>query len=166
MKILLLFALCFISFVAVAHFLYRSGDPQKAASQFDFWVGEWDLSWSDSMHGTNVVTREMNGFVISEHFNSPADHFMGWSWSVYDTLAKTWKQTWVDNQGAYLDFTGGMQGDKMILERSVMKAGKLIKQRMIFYNITNNNFDWNWESSVDGGNLWKTNWKIHYKRKR
>lgn len=166
MKVMLLYSLLFICLVSFSHILYKSSDPKKAMSQFDFWVGEWELSWSDSVRGSNLVTREMNGFVISEHFNNPANQYMGWSWSVYDTLAGKWKQTWVDNQGAYLDFVGGMQDDKMILERSyVNSAGKLLKQRMIFYNISKNNFDWDWESSADGGTNWKSNWKIHYQRK-
>jgi hypothetical protein len=134
--------------------------------QFDFWIGDWELTWNDTSKGSNTITLEMNNLVVYEHFKDPANNYLGWSWSVYDTLSKKWKQTWVDNQGAYFDFIGQMQDDKMILERSfTSKKGTLIKQRMIFYNITKNDLDWNWENSTDGGANWKLNWKIHYKRR-
>ena len=134
--------------------------------QFDFWVGDWELTWNDTSKGSNTITLEMNNLVVYEHFKDPVNNYFGWSWSVYDTLSKKWKQTWVDNQGEYLDFTGQMQDNKMILERSFISSkGTSIRQRMIFYNITKDKFDWNWENSIDGGANWKLSWKIHYKRK-
>jgi len=36
---------------------------------------------------------------------------------------------------------------------------------MVCYNITADEFDWNWERSDDGGNTWRVLWKIKYKRK-
>ncbi len=76
-----------------------------------------------------------------------------------------WKQTWVDNQGGYLDFTGNFNNNKMILHRSAIdKNGNKFMQRMIYYNITENSFDWNWEISKDNGKTWNSRWQIHYSR--
>jgi hypothetical protein len=82
-----------------------------------------------------------------------------------------WQQTWIDSNGGYINLTGGMNGDSMILfteERtvpaSVSPTGKL-KNRMVYYNIRKDAFDWSWEASTDGGKSWKSNWLIHYKRK-
>jgi len=138
------------------------------ASQFDFWKGEWDLSWNgDIVRGANHITEEMGGCVVYEHFSNPSGNYYGWSWSVFDPRSGKWKQTWVDNQGAYIDLTGGMQDGKMILQTEFHdKAGKLVMQRMVFYNITQDQFDWEWQGSKDAGQSWNTNWKIHYKRKR
>ena len=44
------------------------------------------------------------------------------------------------------------------------KNGQPILQRMLFYNIRADSLDWNWERSDDGGQTWKTLWKIHYER--
>ena len=33
---------------------------------------------------------------------------------------------------------------------------------MVWYNITEKEFDWNWERSIDDGKTWTTNWKINY----
>lgn len=159
---LLFFSIVFFSNASSA----QSKNNAQRNHQFDFWIGDWDLTWNDTSKGSNNVTLEMNDFVVYEHFNDRVNNFSGWSWSVYDTVSKKWKQTWVDNQGTYLDFTGEMRDNKMMLERSfTSKKGKLIKQRMIFYNITKNDFDWNWENSVDEGASWKLSWKIHYHRR-
>jgi hypothetical protein len=37
---------------------------------------------------------------------------------------------------------------------------------MIFSNIQKDSLEWNWESSLDDGKTWKTNWKIFYKRRK
>jgi len=70
----------------------------------------------------------------------------------------------VDDQGGYMVFTGGMEDDKMILSGKISKDEKELIQRMVFYNITKDEFDWNWESSEDNGVTWKLNWKLHYSR--
>jgi len=74
---------------------------------------------------------------------------------------------WVDNSGGYIALIGGIVGDSMVLttQETSTPTGK-IKSRMVFYNITLQSFLWNWESSADGGQTWKLNWKIYYKRKK
>lgn len=106
--------------------------------------------------------------VIAESFNgTPAMALIGLSHSVYDRRAGQWKQTWVDNQGGYLDFVGGLEDGKKILARNAVgRDDTPIMQRMVWYNITHNELDWNWESSADDGETWRTNWEIHYRRKR
>lgn len=134
-------------------------------SQFDFWLGEWDLTWNDTIKGTNSVKKILGGCVVNENFNNPAGHFAGMSWSVYDPSKSEWKQTWVDNQGGYIVLTGKYINDQMILSTAprLSPQGKNIVSRMVFYHIKADSFDWNWESSTD--NLtWDVNWQIHYQR--
>jgi hypothetical protein len=136
------------------------------AGQFDFWVGDWELTWGDSGKGTNKVTKVLDSCVILENFDgAPSMNFRGWSVSTYDAAAGKWKQTWVDNQGSYLDFVGGFQDGKMTLSRKTTVEGKPALQRMVFYNITGNELDWNWERSLDDGKTWELRWQIHYRRK-
>jgi hypothetical protein len=71
----------------------------------------------------------------------------------------------VDNNGSYLDFTGTFEDGKMILVRDAVVRGEKCKQRMIWYNIEESQFDWNWERSDDGGITWRTLWQIKYTRK-
>jgi len=142
--------------------------PQQ--QQLQFWVGDWDLTWPGSKpgelgHGTNSIKRIMDGCVIQENFSGgDSMHLRGTSVSIFDVRSGHWKQTWVDNEGGYLDFVGDLKDGQMILQREAMPNGKKTLQRMVWKNITPNELDWSWEISSDEGKTWQVNWPIHYKR--
>ncbi len=154
-----------------------SAHSAPEAKQFDFWLGEWELAWPGEQtglpagqigRGTNSVKAILDGAVIQENFvdNAP-NSLRGMSVSVYNQRLGKWQQTWVDNQGGYLDFAGEFKDGKMILARSATtKDGKEIMQRMVWHNIKPDELDWNWEASQDGGKTWQVNWQIHYKKKQ
>jgi hypothetical protein len=131
-------------------------------NQFDFWLGEWEATWGEGEKGTNRVQRILDDKIIQENFN--AAEFRGISVSVYDPERKLWCQTWVDSNGTYLDFTGTFEDAKMILGRDAIVRREKCKQRMVWYNIEADQFDWKWERSDDGGMTWRTLWQIHYLR--
>jgi len=139
--------------------------------QFDFWIGEWDLTWpgpkaGEVGHGTNSIKRILDGCVVQESFSGEQQHLRGTSVSTFDARAAMWKQTWVDNEGGYLDFVGELKDGKLILQREAIgKGGAKTLQRMVWKNISANEFDWSWEASSDGGKTWQVQWPIHYKRK-
>ena len=162
----------FKTLLLIIFFIYPSiaQDPKPCsapeASQFDFWLGEWDASWKDGGKGVNKISKILGECVIHEQFDAtPSSPLIGKSVSVYNTRTNKWHQTWVDNSGAYLDFTGQWENGKMILSRSVKLKSKTIMQRMVWYNISHDKFNWNWEASKDGGKSWKINWQINYTRK-
>lgn len=130
---------------------------------FDFWLGEWELTWGEGQHGTNLVELTMNGAVIQENFETT--DYRGMSVSVFSKEDDHWHQTWVDSSGAYLDFVGEFAAGQMIMSRSGIVEGSPVKQRMIWYEITTNRFLWNWERSDDEGATWRVVWKIQYQRK-
>jgi hypothetical protein len=145
-------------------------EPEQ--KQFEFWVGEWDLTWpgnnpGQTDHGTNSVQRILEGCIVQENFSgAEAMHLRGQSVSIFDASARKWKQTWVDNEGAYLDFVGEFKDGQMVLAREAIRPdGTKALQRMVFKNITHEEFDWSWEASKDGGKSWTVIWPIHYKRK-
>lgn len=139
--------------------------------QFDFWVGEWELTWPSEKpgeigHGTNTIKRIMDGCVVQENFSGGESmHLRGTSLSIFDTNSARWKQTWVDNEGGYLDFAGEFKDGQMILQREAIRNGEKILQRMVWQNISLNEMDWSWEGSRDGGKTWRVQWPIHYKRR-
>ena len=139
--------------------------PPEAA-QFDFWVGEWDLTWGEDGQGTNKIIKILDRRVIHESFSAmPAVEFRGISLSVFDTAAGLWKQTWVDSSGLYLDFVGGWEGDRMVLQRQGIVEGQPVSQRMVWYNIQMDTLEWLWQRSEDGDDSWSTLWHIHYQRR-
>ncbi len=109
----------------------------------------------------------MDGCVVQENFSGGgATPLHGMSVSRFDPKSGKWKQTWVDNQGSYLDFTGEFKDGQMILWRQdTRKDGKQVMQRMVFKNITPDAFDWSWEQSQDQGKTWTVQWPIHYKKR-
>jgi hypothetical protein len=150
--------------------------PAAAASQradlFDFWLGEWSLSWrnDDGTPGTgrNRITKILDGNVIQEEFETltgaPPPLLKGRSLSVLSH--GTWRQAWADNQGGFFDFTGQVDGDKRIFVTAprTSKDGRTLLQRMVFHSITPKSLTWDWERSDDGGQHWTLQWRALYTR--
>lgn len=138
-------------------------------NQLDFWVGDWELSWQDAkgntQTGKNTITKILNQCIIEENFKGPG--LEGRSWSVYHPATKTWRQTWVDNNGSYLELSGTFADGKMVLQMPARKGptGKPTLWRMVFHDIKKDSFTWDWQSSEDDGKSWKDLWVIQYKRK-
>ena len=168
------FLLVTLLFATTAVFAQQTPNPCAAPEQkqFDFWVGSWEGTWPGAKsgevgHGTNNIARILDNCVVQENFSAgDSGHLRGQSVSHYDAHSAKWKQTWVDNEGGYLDFTGEWKDGQMILSREAIGPnGVKSLQRMVYKNITASEFDWSWESSTDGGKTWTVQWPIHYKRK-
>jgi hypothetical protein len=139
----------------------------ESEQQFDFWLGDWDVTWGNNERGVNRIRKILDGRVIQENFDgNPAISFRGMSLSVYSQRLEKWLQTWVDSEGNYWHFTGQFDDGRMTLVTKDVVKGKPISLRMIFYNISANELDWNWESSADGGQTWELKWHIHYTRQQ
>lgn len=48
----------------------------QAENQFDFWLGEWDVTWGEEGKGTNRIERILDGKIIQENFSAPDLHGM------------------------------------------------------------------------------------------
>jgi hypothetical protein len=169
-----IYAIIAITLFAPAIVAQTSQNPCESDQfkQFDFWLGKWDLEWKgpkgEVQRGTNHITRILDGCVVRESFDGGKDlPLIGQSYSMFDGNSGMWKQTWVDNQGSYLDFTGEMKDGKMTLSREFTnRQGKQVMQRMVFFNIKKDSLDWNWENSTDSGKTWNLVWYISYTRKK
>jgi hypothetical protein len=144
------------------------------ARELDFWLGDWDLSWpaeqtggdpGETMTGTNHLTKLFGDCVIEENFSTSDRSYLGRSLSVYDTATGRWRQTWVDSQGAFLVFTGGMDDDEMILYTDPVADGdQVVINRMVFSDISPASLYWRWQRSTDAGETWSDRWTITYTR--
>ena len=135
--------------------------------EFDFWLGMWRGTWEregGSGSAVNRITKEYGGSVVVERFSADGpEQFNGLSVSVYDQVDSCWKQTWVDDQGSYLDFRGGFDGAAMVLSRQAVADGQAVIQRMVWQDIETDRFRWLWQRSRVGGG-WETLWEIRYMR--
>ena len=144
-------------------------------SQFDFWLGEWDLSWpaeqtggkpDERATGTNRIERLFGECVVEENFATADGSLQGRSLSVFDTENGLWRQTWVDNTGGYLLFSGDFDGENMELRTSEVERGdETIVNRMVFHNIGEMSLQWDWQGSRNGGETWTDLWTIAYTRR-
>lgn len=145
------------------------------AHQFDFWLGDWELTWpaeqtggvaGEIAKGSNHIKKIMTDCALQEHFDFAGGSFQGKSWSVYNSRLKKWQQTWIDSSGAYLLFEGVFADGKMELcTQAQERDGKVIINRMVFRDISESSLFWDWQHSQDGGLSWQDKWNIHYQRK-
>ncbi len=149
--------------------LFAAEAEKSVDSLFDFWVGDWELTWTAANgsvgKGSNKIVKILDGKVIEENFEAE-NGYKGRSLSVFDMQSKEWRQTWTDNRGGYLTFFGESEGDKRIFRTNMtVKEGKNVMQRMVFHSIEKDSFTWEWMQTEDGGDTWKTSWKISYVRR-
>jgi hypothetical protein len=125
----------------------------------DFWLGEWTCTDpADGSVGTNRIERVLGGKVVEETFaivDAAGQALHGRSWSVLDK-DRGWLQTWVDDQGSYLDFTGGMTDEGFVFARP--------GQRMVFRDVTPDRFTWDWEKRSGEDAAWELVWRLRYER--
>ena len=145
-----------------------AADLDPAARQFDFWLGDWDLAWGDGREGRNSVRLVLDGRIVLEEFDGErGTPLRGMSVSAWDPEESCWRQTWVDNQGTYLDFVGGWDdaAGRMILARQAIVEGEPRAQRMVWRDIRPEGLEWDWQHSEDAGATWQTRWQVRYTRR-
>lgn len=134
-------------------------------TELDFWLGAWAVSW-DGGGGTNRLGRILGGRVIHEWFEGgdAESTLHGESWSVFSPGQGSWRQTWVDDQGSYLDLVGERADGWFCFARAAPELGPSARQRMVFRDVAAEAFRWTWELSRDGGAAWEVRWEITYRR--
>ncbi|HEV2006708.1 MAG TPA: hypothetical protein VGQ85_08860 [Candidatus Limnocylindrales bacterium] len=134
-------------------------------SELEFWLGTWDVTWGEHGHGTNRIERILGDHVIHEQFDGGGEtsRLVGQSWSVFDPERHLWRQTWVDDQGGYLDLVGGLVDGWFSFGREAPEDSASVRQRMVFRDVGADGFHWIWEASADDGATWESRWEIDYR---
>ena len=121
MKILLSMMLLF-SLPAIAQ--ETEGDPDPSARicnsrehrQFDFWIGDWDVSSAGQPAGTNSIQPIHNVCALQENWQGAGPGgISGTSFNIYDQATGRWHQTWVDSSGTLLLLDGSFAEGSMVL---------------------------------------------------
>ena len=140
-----------------------------SAGDFDFWLGEWKVSWHDEgkeQHGRNAITTSFDGRVVHERFDGrPGVELRGMSVSVFDEHRDRWLQTWVDDAGNYFALEGRLVDGEMVLLCDRHNAAQAdARYRMRFFDIEADSLAWTWERSLDGGESYDVLWRLDYLR--
>lgn len=140
-------------------------------SQFDFWIGEWNVFKTDNaewMIGGSTVDKIYNGCAIRETW-APFTMLRGGSLNTWDKHRRRWRQTWVDADNSLVDFEGELKDGKMVLAglwRELFGPGKDALMRMTYSPVEQGSVRQVVETSTDGGKSWSPGFDFTYRRRK
>ncbi len=129
----------------------------KMSPEADWVSHEADASFKFVCDGA-ALQMDMTGMMMGMEY-----HGMGLN--TYDRETKMWQETWLDNVGARLSmYTGTFADGKMVMSGEDLMNGQKMHTRTTTYDITDKEFKWMMENSMDGEN-WFISMRGVYTRK-
>jgi hypothetical protein len=134
--------------------------------QFDFWVGDWDVSdIGDAKPSMWIkVEKILDDCALKESYRD-VNGMVGESVSVYDASRKVWHQTWSTNRGALLVLEGGLENGRMVFRATEATKDGPVQWRA-FWIPQGEEVRETAETSADGGKTWKTKFDIVFRKHR
>lgn len=133
--------------------------------QFDFWIGEWDVTAGDRSAGRNRISSILGGCVLLEEYTGTNGGYEGKSFNTYDPNAGEWHQSWVDNQGLLLQLRGGLEDGRMVLSgKRIGPEGTPVIDRITWTPTEDGTVQQTWQVSGDDGETWNTAFDGTYSR--
>ena len=97
-------------------------EGMPAASEFDFWVGRWEVRMPDgTLVGHNDITKRDGGCTIHEQWDG-AGGASGTSVNFYVPSREQWRQVWVGSGATLIDITGNLVDGEMRMEGTIEYA--------------------------------------------
>ena len=112
-------------------------DPRY--SQFDFWLGTWEVFVDDQKAGDNIITREEEGCLVLERWTD-VNGGTGQSYNYFNPDTEKWRQVWV-SKTMTIDYEGGLTEDGSM---------ELVGEITYFHNETTLDFLGRWTLQDDG----------------
>ena len=127
--------------------------------QLDFWVGRWDVypTGKDKLVAHSLIEK-VYGCAVRENW-MPLSNQPGGSLSVYVPGEKHWEQFWIDSSGIRAFFTGGWNGNAMVISG---KWGGPLVRMSYSKNADGSVRQWG-DQSTDEGKTWKPNFDFTYR---
>lgn len=133
--------------------------------QFDFWVGRWDVypTGTQRLVAHSLIERLHGDCVIRETW-MPLRGGGGTSLNTWRPDEHRWRQLWADAQNNWTDFSGGMEGDAMVLTASVRNPdGSAGLTRMSYTRGADGSVRQAGTQSNDGGRTWTPTFDFTYR---
>jgi len=129
--------------------------------QFDFWVGDWTVTISGQVVGTNRIEKTLDGCALIENWVS-AGGIAGKSLNVYDSATGKWRQRYVDESGRMTDYVGEFRDGAMRFEATMNGQ----PARMTFTPLEGGKVRQLIEQSADNGKSWTSTFDGTYAKTR
>jgi hypothetical protein len=145
------------------------------ARQFDFWVGDWDVTpfqapaaSAPRAIGTNRVELHLGDCMLLENWVSAgAAGGAGKSINFYDRNRRQWRQVWVADRGGSLDYAGEFKEGAMRFEGwTLAPNGSRVLQKLTFFHIHRDTVRQLFETSSDSGKSWQPGFDGRYVRSK
>jgi tetratricopeptide (TPR) repeat protein len=135
--------------------------------QLDYWIGEWDVRGTaqNQAAGTSSIQLILGDCVIFENWTG-AGGTNGKSFSFFNSETGKWQQTWVDDKGGLLEFSGYFKEGAMHFTTETMLKGKKVLQRMTLFNLSPTQIRQLGEQSTDQGKTWGIIYDLTYNRRK
>ena len=139
-------------------------------SQFDFWIGEWDVypNGTNTLIAHSKIEKLYGGCAIRENW-MPLKGLGGGSLNSYDPETERWHQTWVGSAPGRVEFEGGYTGGNMVLTgmwANVNGPNQDALIRMIYSPQTDGSVRQHGEQSIDHGLTWTTSFDFIYRKRQ
>lgn len=150
----------------VANAANTVGCNTAQSHQFDFWVGKWNVFPNvkgAQQAATSLIESLYSGCGIRENW-MPIGGTGGGSMNAYSQVTKQWEQFWVDSVGSAVHFTGGWNGNAMVIQGLWPQAGHSNAISRITYTpLKKGRVEQFGEFSYDGGQSWQPSFDLIYK---
>ncbi len=169
-----LLAYCFSMFsfwemfsIQTAMFEVQNAKPCSSveARQFDFWVGEWEVTAKGKLAGRSKISLIAGGCALLEEYDTDRG-YSGKSLNFYKAEAGKWQQVWVGSDGGILTLLGNYGDNKMILTGESQNDGKKILDRITWHNNADQTVRQVWDRSEDEGKTWSNLFDGLYTKKK
>jgi tetratricopeptide (TPR) repeat protein len=135
--------------------------------QLDFWIGDWNVTVTkqNQVAGTSSIQLILGDCVILENWTG-AGGTNGKSFNFFNSATSRWQQTWVDDKGSLLEFSGDYKDGAMHYTTTTMAKGQKVLQRMTLFNLSAEQMRQLGEQSTDEGKTWNVMYDLTYTRRK
>ncbi len=158
--------------------LGQSDAPPCRVAELDslaFMIGDWSVrsrtrnqagEWVETPARATIRTR-LSGCLIEEIWEGELNGrgYRSVAWLAYDRRDERWQRAVVDDaHGSLLTAQGRWKDGRLRLFVSRFRDGRLLLDRTTITPVDSRGFEWELESSYDGGESWRTVWTRRHER--
>jgi hypothetical protein len=134
--------------------------------QFDYWLGNWSVSYGGPPVGTSKVELALDLCMIVESWDGARNH-SGKTMFAYSPEDHSWYGMFADNEGHVHIFSlgkvAGGAGEFQGTSRG--SNGETVLNRVKIVRVSADKVEQTWEKSTDNGSTWKVAYRGEYTRK-